>query len=253
MRRARPARVAPRGGRGPAARSSRPRASSGPCVPTRPAQPPPRPWCCSRIPRAAGGARRGRAGAGLVPGRGAGARARRRPAPRAALAAASKASLPRSRSGRPRRRRRRAARASSLSQPRDSSAPTRRSPTWPPGTKQYYVETENEFSLCLQYLLHKRGHDLDGHSVGPKVYPDQRGVAHQRPATIRFPCCQLPQPTASTVPARMQAPANQGARQGAVRLPPCDRLTASSQPGQVVEATIIHHLNTYMSSTASKS
>ncbi len=44
---------------------------------------------------------------------------------------------------------------------------------------------------------------------------------------------RLPQPTACTVPAWLQAPAEQGARQGAVRLPPRDRLP-QGEPGQQV-------------------
>jgi hypothetical protein len=79
----------------------------------------------------------------------------------------------------------------------------------------------------------KRGHELHGHPVGPKVHHDQRGVAHQRPATTRSSSCQLPQPTACTVPAWLQAPADQRARQGAVRLPPRDRLP-QGEPGQEV-------------------
>jgi hypothetical protein len=70
---------------------------------------------------------------------------------------------------------------------------------------------------------------------------------------------QLPQPTACTVPARLQAPADcpsgdQGARQCAVRLRAGDRLP-QSKPGRArshrdVEWTIIHYFNTYTSITA---
>ena len=44
---------------------------------------------------------------------------------------------------------------------------------------------------------------------------------------------QLPQSTVCTVPAWLQAPPDEGARRGAVRLPPCDRLPRG-KPGQEV-------------------
>jgi hypothetical protein len=58
------------------------------------------------------------------------------------------------------------------------------------------------------------------------------------------------------LPAWLQAAADHGARQGAVRIPPlvtdCRKANQGKKSHKDVEATIIHHFNTYTSITATK-